>query len=303
MTCFPTTRRFSCLSGVEPLVLAVIVAGCAPHEQSAATPHPDAPASRIVALAPNAVEIVWELGAASRLVGVSEFTVYPTALAGLPRVGGFRDADLERILTLAPDLVILRGRQEKLEELCRTHHIRTYHDPTETLADLYHAIERLGVFCDKQDVAERLALRLRDELDAVRRRVADRTPVPVLLTIRSPDRLADITTVGRGSYLHQVMELAGGRNIFGDLEIAYPQVTLEEIVARSPEVILEAVPGADAAATAGMPNQWGSFPTIPAARHGRVYVLREDYVLIPSPRVAQLADRVAMLLHPGIGHE
>jgi len=299
----PPTKAVSRRVGVELLVLAAIVTGCTPDDRSGATPHPDAIASRIVALAPNAAEIVWELGAGSRLVGVSDFAVYPPALAELPRVGGLRDADLERILTLQPDLVILRGRQAKLEELCRTRGIRVYHDPTETLPDLYRAVERLGVLCDRRDAAIRLTQRLRDDLDAVQHRVADRPPVSVLLTIRSPDRLADITTAARGSYLHDVIELAGGRNVFGELDIAYPQVTVEEIVARGPTVILEAVPGADSAATAAMPAQWQSLPTIPAVRTGRIHVLTEDYVLIPSPRVVHLADRIAALLHPEVGRE
>ncbi len=303
MSYFLPTKRSPRRPGVELLVLTAIAAGCTPDDRTATAPHPDAPASRVVALAPNAAEIVWELGAASRLVGVSEFTVYPPALAELPRVGGLRDADLERILALEPDLVILRGRQDRLEALCRARHIRIYHDPTETLADLYRAIERLGVLCDQRDAADRLAQRLRDDLDAVRHRIADRTPVPVLLTIRSPDRLADITTAGRGSYLHEVIELAGGRNIFGELEIAYPQVTVEEIVARNPEVIIEAVPGADAAAAAGMPDQWRTLSTIPAVRAGRIHVLTEDYVLIPSPRVVRLADRITGLLHPEVGRD
>ncbi|MBN1512530.1 MAG: ABC transporter substrate-binding protein [Phycisphaerae bacterium] len=254
-------------------------------------------------MAPNAAEILWELGAASQLVGVSEFTVYPPALAELPRVGGVRDANLEQILVLEPDLVILRGRQEKLEELCRARGIRIYHDPTETLPDLYRAIEDLGRLCDRNDAANQLAQRLRDDLTAIRRRVADRPKVPVLLTIRSPDRLADVTTAARGSYLHEVIELAGGRNVFGELDIAYPQVTVEEIVARAPAVIIEAVPGADSTVTNGMAAQWQSLSTIPAVRTGRIHVLTEDYVLIPSPRVVQLAERVAELLHPEVGRE
>ncbi len=100
-----------------------------------------------------------------------------------------------------------------------------------------------------------------------------------------------------------MIELAGGRNIFGELEIAYPQVTLEEIVARNPEVIIEAVPGADAAAAAGMPDQWRTLSTISAVRAGRIHVLTEDYVLIPSPRVVRLADRISGLLHSEVGRD
>jgi iron complex transport system substrate-binding protein len=221
----------------------------------------------------------------------------------LPRVGGLQDADLERILTLRPDLVVLRGRQEKLEALCRTRGIRVYHDPTETLADLYRAIEHLGGLADEPEAADRLTRRLQSNLDAVKQRVAGRVPVPVVLTIRSPDRLADVTTVAQGSYLHELIELAGGRNVFGELEVAYPQVTVEEIVARRPDVILEAAPGADTATTEGMPGQWRSLTAVPAVRTGRIHVIREDFALIPSPRVVQVAEKLVALLHPEVSRE
>ena len=257
--------------------------------------------SRVVALAPNSAEILWELGVGDRLVGVSRYTVYPPELAGVPRIGGQRDLNLETILTLCPDLVILRGRQEKLETLCRDRGIAVFHDPTNRLADVYETITRLGAMFDRVEQAGVLCRRVRERLDRVQSRAAGRPAVKVLLAMRGPDRLAGISTVGKGSYLHELIELAGGENVFGDLDVAYPQVSIEEIVARRPEVIIELSPGGrPAGGHVELAEQWHPLRQIPAVRNGRICVLTEDYAMIPSPRLVLLAEKLLSLLHPDV---
>ena len=119
--------------------------------------------------------------------------------------------------------------------------------------------------------------------------------------MRGPDRLANISTVGKGSYLHELIELAGGKNVFGDLDVAYPQVSLEEIVARRPEVIIEVSPGGrPAGGHVQLTTQWHPLQQIPAVRNGRVHVLTEDYALIPSPRLVLLAEKLLSLLYADV---
>ncbi|UCG16357.1 MAG: ABC transporter substrate-binding protein [Phycisphaerales bacterium] len=252
-------------------------------------------------MAPNSVEILWELGVGSRLVGVSRYTVYPPQLAHVPRIGGQRDPNLEAIVTLGPDLVILRGRQEKLEKLCRDRGIAVFYDPTNRLSDVYETITRLGAMFDRVEQADALCRRVRERLARVQGRAAGRPAVKVLLTMRGPDRLANIGTVGQGSYLHELIELAGGENVFGDLDVAYPQVSIEEIVVRRPEVIIEVSPGGrPAGGYVQLAEQWHPLRQIPAVRNGRVHVLTEDYAMIPSPRLVLLAEKLLSLLHPDV---
>ena len=260
-------------------------------ESGAATPR------RVIATAPSNVEIVCALGAGERLVGVSPYVTYPPTVHDLPKVGGIQDPDLEAILALRPDLVILRGRNVHLERLCAENGIRLYDDQTDSLPSLFVTIRELGDLLDLPQEARKVGDALRARLEAVRTAAAARPRLRVLLTLRSPDKLGSMTTVGKGSYLNAVVELAGGKNVFGDLEVAYPQISLEEIVVRQPEVIIEAMPGEviDDARRRQLLAQWKAVGTLQAAQSGRIHYLTENYVLIPSPRAAQLAEKLEAL--------
>jgi ABC-type Fe3+-hydroxamate transport system substrate-binding protein len=272
---------------------ALIMLGCclaaAADDRDPAT----APPQRIIANAPSNAEIVCALGAGDRLVGVSSYVSYPEHVRELPQVGGLHDPDLEGILALRPDLLLQRGHNEHIAALCKRHGIRMYIDRTDSLQSLYATIDELGAIlgCEKQA----------DELvESIRSRLAELSSNPpaqrprVLFALRSPDRLAPLTTVGRPSYLHAVIEIAGGENVFGDLEAAYPTVGLEEIIAARPDVILDAMPGASMSEEKikELKKQWEALRTVPAVANSDIHVLTEDYVLTPSPRVTLLAERL-----------
>lgn len=259
------------------------------------------PPQRIVAMAPSTTEIVFALGAGHRVVGVSRFCTHPPAVAGVPTIGGQHDPDLEQIVALRPDLVVLRGAGAALRQVCREHGIRIYEDPSQTLADVHQAIGELGALLGRGDEAEALNARLHRDLDAVAARVAGRPRPRVLLTMRGPERLMNIHTVGGTPFLSELIQIAGGRNVFADLNVDYGEVSVEEILARSPEVIVEAMPGLDLddeqrAAVAG---QWQALGPLPAVEQGRVHVLTADHLLLPSPRVTHTARLLAALFHPG----
>jgi iron complex transport system substrate-binding protein len=262
----------------------------------------DTSASRVVAMAPSSVEIICELGAGGQLVGVGRFCQYPPAVRALPKVGGLHDPDMEQILLLGPDLLITRGRSEVLIRLCRGEGIRIYEDPSDTLADIYRAIREIGDLLGRSREAAVLGERMRMELEAVRRRVGGRRPVRVLLTMRQPGPVGEIYTVGRGPYLNELIGIAGGDNIFGDLEVAYPEVSAEEVLIRAPEVIVEVRPGTagDETVRAAAIGQWRQLGPLPAVKSGRVFLVTQDYALIPSPRLTQMADLLARSFHPEV---
>ena len=260
-------------------------------------------AVRIVAMAPNSVEIIFELGAGDRLVGVSRFSSYPAAVEGLPKVGGKHDPDFEQILTLRPDLLITRGSSEALKQLCEDNGIRVYEDPADTLPDLYRAIREIGELLELSGEAASLAERIHGELEAIRRQVGDRPPARVLLlTMRPPGPVREIYTIGQGSYLADLVEIAGGENIFGDVEMRYAEVSAEEVLVRAPEVIVEVMPGgeADEDVRASVIEQWRAIGPLPAVQTGRVCLVTEDYALIPSPRITRMARRLAACFHPEV---
>ncbi len=249
---------------------------------------------RIIATSPSNTEIICALGAADRLVAVSSYATHPPEILKLPKIGGLFDPDMEAILTLAPDLLVMRGRNPHVEKLCLDHNIRFYEDKTDTLDTLYNTIRELGDILDRSKEAAELIESTRIRLDKIKNAAASRKRPRVLLTLRSPDKLGGITTVSRSSYLGQVIELAGGDNVFASLSTPYPQISLEDIVSKQPDIIIEAMPGEDnpEALREQLLRQWRDLGSIDAASQGNVVVLTEDYVLIPSPRVVLLAERL-----------
>ncbi len=258
---------------------------------------------RIVTIAPNAAEIVCLLGACDRIVGVGKFCIFPPELSSRPQVGGLMDPDLERIVMLRPDLLVLRGRNESLERLCRTLHIDTYYDETDSLEGIEKCMRDLGAKLNVEEKATQLIEKFQKDLNLVRERMAGVARPRVLLTVmRQPDRLRDILTVGRGTFLNQLLELAGGENIFGDVDAPYPQVSMETILSRRPEVIIELLPeiDVDEPRRRALLSQWHKFETLPAVGGQRIYFVDDDYALIPSTRCVLIADKLARMLHPGL---
>lgn len=260
----------------------------------------DAPPNRIVTIAPNAAEIIAALGEADRLVGVSDFCVYPDSLSNLPRVGGIMDPDLEKIATLDPDLVVLRGHFPTVESLCAKRGIKVYHDTTESYDDIYAGIQRFGDLLNRADAATELMQRMRRDVGDIQEHLRDAPRPRVLLIVnREADAIRNVVTFGGGTFVDEVVRLAGGTNVFADSTVPYPLVTIEQILAAQPDVIIEAVEEKRMSDSLRekMLSQWKRLPAIPAVREGRIYIITEDYLLIPSPRVVDSIQLLARTLH------
>ncbi|MFQ5590973.1 MAG: helical backbone metal receptor [Phycisphaerae bacterium] len=252
-------------------------------------------------IAPNSEEIICALGACERIVGVSKFCVFPEELGSRPSVGGLFDPNLERIVSLRPDLVVLRGRSNPIENLCSQLGVPLYLDETDTLSGITTCIVELGEKLDRQARARALAADFQRRLSAIRHRVAGRPRPRVLLTVsRQPDKLANILTAGAGTFLDEMLDVAGGVNIFGQIDMPYPQVSVEGIVAQRPEVIIELMPELNATGDAAQEvlAVWSRVGSIPAAKSGRVFLITERNCLIPSPRYVETIEKVSRLLHP-----
>ena len=257
--------------------------------------------ARIVTLGPSAAEIICLLGACDHVVGVSRYCTHPPELQDLPRIGGLVDPDLERIVALRPDLVVLRGNSEAVTALCSKLGIRVYLDRTETLADIQTTINELGGILQRSGQARQLATEFQARLSSIRATGARHAPPRVLLTVsRRPDRLADVLTAGKGTFLSEAVAIAGGTNVFGHLDLAYPQVSLESIVAAAPDVIIEFMPGAEVTDDdlATFKTQWQSLGPTPAGDTGCIHAITADHALMPSPRFVGIVETMATMLHP-----
>ena len=293
---FCLTTMWSLLTAL--LLVSYAVAQSEPTNQIAeAVPIP----RRIVTIAPNAAEVICALGAGEAIVGVSKFCVYPPELVSRPRVGGLFDPNLEKIVALRPDLIVLRGHNEEVEQLCKARGIRVFQDRTEKLEDVTNNVKALGRLLHREEQAQQLVGDYEARLAAVRARTAPLKRPRVLLTVsRNADELANILTAGKGAFLDEMVTIAGGTNVFGHVDAPYPQVALEEIAARRPEVILEMMPEAEPGEEANQRRlaQWQSLATIPAVATGRIHFITDDHALIPSLRYVEIIERVSRLLHP-----
>ncbi len=284
---------------VAAVALVWLAGASSVAEQPSASQRP----VRIVALAPNAAEIICSLGSTNRLVGVGRFCTFPADLKSLPKIGGLRDPDLEAILALHPDLIILRGRgsaSEPIRRLAIDHGIQIYNDRVETLDDLYRTIRELGDLLDRRPQAKRLVHHIRTKLQSIATRATTRPKVKVLFTLRNPDSLTPLMTVGRRTFLNEIIEIAGGDNIFSDQDTRYPTVSLEEVVARNPTVIIESMPDQviDRARRGRLLNQWRELTSVQAVQSGQVHFVTQPFLTIPSDRVILAAELLLSLIHP-----
>lgn len=259
------------------------------------------PPKRIITIAPNAAEIICALGDCDLLVGVSKFAVYPPELADLPRVGGLIDPNLERITALRPDLIVLRGANESIERLCEDRGITLYQDRTNRVDDIAFTVRDLAKCLGRVDRGHELVAGLRAGLQAIHRRVSGKTRPRVFISAaRELDGLSNILTTGRGTFVDEMIQTAGGENVFAHLDARYPQVSPEAIVAQRPEVIIEFMPEVELtdARRKQLMAQWGELDFLPAVRNGRIHFITDDHALIPSIRLVGIVEKLSLLLHP-----
>jgi len=277
---------------IAAVILSTLTLCSTPGSQQVASP------MRIIAMAPSSAEVICALGAEDRLIGISSYVTWPRSLLALPRVGGLHDPSLESIFALDPDLVILRGSSTSLERMCDDHDIRVYRDRTDSLPSIFATIKEMGELLGATEKAEALNRDIRDQLNQIEETAQSDHPPAVLLTLRGPERLANVTTVAGDTYLSELIRIAGGRNVFGDSDAPYPQIRMEEIVARQPDVIIELLPGLpiNAEQHDALLAQWKPFESIKAVRDGQIRFITDDYATVPSPRVKQMARRMADII-------
>jgi len=255
---------------------------------------------RVVSLIPAVTEILFAIGAGSQVVAVGSFDTYPPEVKALPRVGALLDPDVEKILSLHPDLVVVFATQTTLREQLARAKIPVYVYQHSGLPDVLTTIRDIGAQAGREQAASDLARRLQERIDAVRKRVAGR-PRPRTLIVFDRENLAlrGIYASGGVGFIHDMAEAAGGANVFADVKQQAVQATTELILARAPDAILE-LRGTpmDAAARAEEIAVWGTLSSLPAVRNSRVYLIDQQMTVVPGPRVADAIELIARTLHP-----
>lgn len=255
----------------------------------AASPSEPAPA-RVVTLAPNLTEIAFALGLGPRVVGVSDYVTWPPEALERPSLGGLFDPNLEATIGLEPDLAILLPSQAEVAGNLERAGIATLLVEIENLDDVERAAVAIAERCGTPEAGRRLAAELHDRLAP---RPLPGSPRILLSLDRTPGRTESLLVAGPGNFLHELLTRLGADNVFTDSPVRYPQVSMEEVLAREPEGIVEiraeAVPPA---AAERLLADWRRYPSLPAVESDALAVIGEDYALIPGPRLPLLYDRL-----------
>lgn len=262
-----------------------MVSACQPQEPSpseSAAP-PSSPPERVVVIGPSSAETLEWLGLVDPVVGVSDYCGAP-AFSALPRVGGQLDPNLERIAALEPDLVVVQGAHPKVEGWCARNEVRFLPLKTQSVADWRAEVQLYGAWFQVEDVDARLAAW--DQRYADAQAASTEAPPRVLIVAsRDPERVARLLVAGRGSYLGELLEHAGGQGLFADHERDYFDLAEESLLQLQPEVILELSGQQSDAERLAL---WqAAFPELPAVQNARVYGITEDYVFLPGPRMLE----------------
>jgi iron complex transport system substrate-binding protein len=255
---------------------------------------------RIVCAAPSVTEIVFALGLGKKVVGISDFSTFPSEARTVTHIGGLINPNKEKITSLQPDLLIIQGQNESLARFCEEHQVRFLSIEINSLEDIWTAIHTIGQTLRAEEKASTLIQKIKDDLQDIKGRIQNRPLKKVFLTLgHTPGDLTGLMTSGPGTFLNELVLVAGGKNIFSDASGLYPQISKESLVKRQPEIILEVIPG-------GIPEEklkllkkdWSQLPMLPAVKSGNIHFLFEDFLLIPGVRIAQTVRRFAEIFHP-----
>jgi iron complex transport system substrate-binding protein len=261
----------------------------------------NAVAERVVSLVPNVTEMLFAVGAGGQVVAVSSYDDFPPAVQSLPRVGALLDPDMERILSLRPDLVIVYGSQTELEAQLARVGIRAYPYRHGGIDSTLQSIRDIARLTGHLAEGEQTISGLRAQLDAVRSRVRGRPRPRTMLVIgRDPGTLRGVYASAGVGFLHELLELAGGTDVFGDIQREAVQPSNETILARAPDVIIELAAGEQPSADVLRRERgvWNALPSVPAVRNNRVYRLYGSYLVAAGPRLGEAAEALARTLHP-----
>jgi iron complex transport system substrate-binding protein len=255
---------------------------------------------RIISLVPAVTEMLFAIGAGPQVIAVSSYDQDPPEVRQLPRVGALLDPDVERILSMKPDLVVTYGSQSDLKQQLDRASITVFDYRHAGLADITATMRRLGAATGHAPRAEETASNLERSLARIRER-AGTGPRPRTLLVFGRERgaLRNIYASGGRGFLHDMLDAAGGVNVFADVDRESVQVTTEVVLARAPDVILE-VRSADIdteAEAASEARSWAPLASVPAVRNRRVIVLTGKALTVPGPRVAEVAERMFQALH------
>ena len=251
---------------------------------------------RLVSLAPSITEIVYALGCEDRLMAATTYSDHPPAAKKLPRVGSYIRLDLEKIVAMKPDLCIAVKDGNPKETVMR---IESFGIPVfavnpNGIKTVIEAVEKLGLVLNAEKRAAQVAGDMKQRMDLIKSftDTVDHRPGVFFQIGISP-----IVSTGSGTFLHELIELAGGRNLAKGPK-SYPRFSTEQVISLKPEIII-ITSMARAEIFYNVKKDWETWTQLPAVKNKRVYIVESDILDRPTPRLTDGLEMLTGIIHPG----
>ena len=252
------------------------------------------PPARIVSLAPSITEMLFAMEAGDQLVGVTDFCDYPPEAGKKPKVG-YSNPNMETLVALQPDLVVAPNDFLKPDIIAKLEQLNI---PVFILEDrnvegIFVHIQTLGRVVGRSSKADAVAMQLRQQVAAIQQRIQGMPRVRVLYVLNSQP----LITVGPGSFIDQLIGMAGGINVAAKSATPYPRLSLEAVLREDPEVLVFPVGRAEGISESEQ-QTWRQWSTMTAVKRGRLHQISADWLNRPGPRITKGLESLANILHP-----
>ena len=249
---------------------------------------------RVVSLAPSITEILYAIGLNDEIVGVTEFCDYPQEAKQKAKIG-YAQPNIEAIVTLEPDLVLAPRAFLRADLLAKLEQLKvtTFVVDPESFEEIPSRIQTVGRILNRSTAADGVAMAMRQRIAAIRSKMEAVARVRVLYVLNSQP----LITVGPGSYIHQVINVAGGSNIASQATVPYPHLNMEAVLKEDPEIIIFPIGKAEGISLAEQ-QEWLRWTSLSAVKQGRLHQISADILNRPGPRIVEGLETLARIIHP-----
>lgn len=254
--------------------------------------------ARIVSLAPSITETLFALGLGDRVIGVTKHCSYPPEVSAVEKIGGYADANLERIVSLRPDLVVLSDMHEKQRVYLERFGIRTLTVNHTGWSSICTSFVLIGKACGASSASDSLVSAFNNGLQKNQRNTEEKARVLFCVGRDAPGTgsISSIFAAGRSTFYNDIIEAAGGENAFRDSFPAYSKLSAEGIFSLAPDLIIDVAPAMGRYSCSLLVRDWQTLTRVPAVKHKQVHCMSGEYVTIPGPRLLMLLDDLQQIL-------
>lgn len=253
---------------------------------------------RIISLAPHITEIIYAIGAQDKLIAVTNFCNYPEEAKSKQRIGGLLNPNIELIISLKPTHLFGVPAHEKLDQKLKKFGLNVTMMPNENITDVLNSIKRIGQEIGYNPQSANLINQISHKLDSLKIKSGEKSGNSAVLIIgRERGMLRNITVAGKDTFLDEIWQLCGGKNIFDDMPIRYGTISLESLLIKDPDIIIEfEMEGGRNVLRVKNATEWDALNNLTAVKNHNIFIINGNHTLIPGPRMGLLVEDFTRIL-------